>query len=303
MVNRITKRRLRLFLIYDLWKVVVVSVLVCAILLLAFNFVAKKPTDGQEFKILIDDDIAMGNDIGGLFEDLFTKKPTEGGFSYEMLKGDTTYMYSSDENPEEYLLQTVYGDLNYDDVVILAEDLYLKYLQMGMATDINKYIASAKKFLIDNDLCNELGEFNEQKVNEYFNKTRKRDSRFRTKAEKEQGRIDELERLKGIWFMATSLESCFASHPELLDEEREGNFLGKKVNGVYALNLGALVGKQGKDASNLFYLTKADDKGDITYTADGIFVAIGNNSNENGDLFYEMLAVLYTLIENYTNYL
>ena len=103
--------------------------------------------------------------------------------------------------------------------------------------------------------------------------------------------------------MATALESCFASHPELLDKEREANFLGKKVNGVYALNLGKLAGKQGEDVSKLFYLPKTDEEGNVSYIADGIFVAIGNNSNENGDLYYEMLAVLYTLIENYTNYL
>ena len=82
MVNKLTKRKLKLFAVYDLWKVAVVSVLACAILLLAFNFVAKKPSDGQEFKILIDKTVNMGDDINDLFENLFTKAPEQGGFSY-----------------------------------------------------------------------------------------------------------------------------------------------------------------------------------------------------------------------------
>ncbi len=303
MVNRITKRRLKLFFKYDLWKVLVVSALVCVILLLTFNFVAKKPSDGQTFKILIDDDVMMSSDIDLLFEDLFTKKPTEGGFSYEMLKGDTTYIYGSDENPEEYLLRSVYGDLNYDDIVIFGEDLYLDYLGFGMAADINEYVASAKDFLISKGLCNELGEFDERKVNEYFDSTRKRDTRFKTKEKKEQGRRDELERLKGIWFMATALEDCFNEHPELLDIERKATIFGSEVDGVYALKLSSLVGKSGKDVTNLFSRTETDEEGNVSIVADDIYVAIGNNKNENGDLYYEMLAVLYTLIENYTTYL
>lgn len=301
MVNKITKRSLKSFLYYDLWKALIACVLVCAVFLLAFNFVAKKPTDGQDFKILISGDVIMGNDANDLFEDLFTRKPTEGGFSYEMLRGDTMFMYGSEENPEDYLLRAVYGDLNYDDVVILLEELYVTYINSNMATDINVYIADAKKFVTENAMVN--GEFSESKIHDYFNKTRKRDGRFRTKAEKEQGRRDEVERFKGLWLMANALEQCFKEHKDLLDKEREITRLGKKETGVYALNLGGLKGKDGKKITDLFSVDKVDEDGKIYYTADGVYLAIGNNKSENGDLYYEMLAVMYTLIKNYTNYL
>ena len=143
MVDKLTKRKLKNFFVYDAWKVVVLSAVVCIILVLVFNFISKKPTDGQDFKLMLDDDIVMNSkiDIDGLFEGLFTSKPTEGGFSYEMLKGETMYMYGSDENPEDYLLGGVYGELYYDDVCVLGETLYLSYLKMhGGAVDIEKYI-------------------------------------------------------------------------------------------------------------------------------------------------------------------
>lgn len=302
MVNKLTKRRLKLFFTYDFWKVVIVSVLVCALLILGFNFVGRKPTDGQYFKILLDDDVMMGEDIDGLFESLFTKKPTEGGFSYEVLKGDTTIMYNSDENPEEYLLHTVYGDLNYDDIVVLGEKMYKYYVEeCHMATCINTYVAQAKEFVVTNAYTN--GVFDEQKVRNYFDRTRNKDARFRTKDQKEQGRLDEIERFKGLYFMATALEECFSKNPYLLDVEREIDVYGKKEKGHYGLRLTYLKGKEGKNIANLFNVKNTDSEGKTTYTANGIYIAIGNNKEENGDLYYEMISVLYTLIDSYTNLL
>ncbi len=304
MVDKITKRKLKNFFVYDAWKVVVVSAILCVIFVLIFNFVSKKPTDGQDFKILIDDDIVIGKEIDNFFKDLFTKNPTEGGFSYEMLKGETVIVNETDDNPEEYLLSSVYCDLNYDDVCILGEKLYLEYLNIqGGAVDINEYIAGAKAFLTNGGFCDANGTFNEREVNRYFDRTRKGDSRFRTKEQKEQGRKDELERLKGIWFMATSLEVCFENNPQLLDVEREGtNEVGQKVTGRYALNLGALDGGYYGDVTNLFSRVEVDGNG-TSYTANKVYLAIGKNKKENGDLYYEMLAVLYQIINNCSSYL
>ncbi|MBE5744116.1 MAG: hypothetical protein E7358_05320 [Clostridiales bacterium] len=300
MVDKITKRKLKSFFVYDAWKVVLVSTIFCVIFVLLFNFISKKPTDGQDFKIMLDDDIVMTKAIDDYIEALFTTKPTEGGFSYEMLKGETMYMRGTEENPEEYLLGGVYCDLNYDDVCILGEKLYLAYLKMqGGAVDINEYIKDAKNYLFSNEFCDNNGVFNESKVFEYFDKTRKGDSRFRTKEQKEKGRLDELERLKGIYFMAESLQSCFIEHPYLLDEQREGtDKFGQKVMGSYALKLGELDGGDLGDISSVFSIVKEDGN-----NADGVYLAIGNNKEENGDLYYEMLAVLYQTIKNYSTYL
>ncbi|MBQ3234622.1 MAG: hypothetical protein IJA97_00510 [Clostridia bacterium] len=305
MVNKLTKRKLKLFVSYDLWKVIIVSALACLVFLLAFNFVARKPTDGQDFKILIDKNAIMGEDVDGFFENLFTKSATEGGFSYEMLKGETVMINGTDENPDEYLIRSVYGDLHYDDVVILQEPLYEYYFKTCyMAADISEYINSAIEFVSIN-ACDESGEINEQKVYDYFDRTRKGDSRFRTKAEKEQGRKDELDRFKGILLMATELRACFIANPELLDKEREYTYYGGEAKkGVFGLRLGALVGRSDRDISKLFGLKKyKEGTNEIYYSADGLYLAIGNNVQENGDLYYEMLAVMYTLIDTYTTLL
>ncbi len=304
MVDKLTKRKLKNFFVYDLWKVVVLSAILCVIFVLIFNFVSKKPSDGQDFKIMLDDDVIMGKGtIDEYIEELFTSKPTEGGFSYEMLKGETMYIRGTEENPEEYLLGGVYCDLNYDDVCFLGKKLYLAYLKMqGGAVDINEYIKDAKAFLFDNEFCDTNGVFNESNVFKYFDRTRKGDSRFRTKAQKEKGRLDELERLKGIYFMATSLEACFEENPNLLDEQREGtNQIGQKVMGSYALKLSELDGGELGDISRVFSITPTDEE-DETSSSE-IYLAIGNNKEANGDLYYEMLAVLYKTIKNYSTYL
>lgn len=304
MVNKLTKRKLKLFVAYDLWKVVVVSVLVCVILLLAFNFVAKKPKDGQDFKILIDKSVLMGDDIDVLFENLFTNETEEGGFSYEMLKGETLFINGTDENPDEYLLRGVYCDLFYDDVVILQKPLYEFYVEdCFMATDINEYIKEAINFVKVN-AYDESGAFSEQKVYDYFDRTRKGDTRFRTREEKVQGRIDEVKRFKGILHTATALQNCFSANRELLDEERTISFYGQEKKGVYGLKLGGLVGREGADITKLFALKKTyEETGEIYYTADGLYLAIGSNKEQNGDLYYEMLSVMYTLIDTYTTLL
>ncbi len=304
MVDKITKRKLKSFFVYDAWKVVALSAIFCVIFVLIFNFVGKKPSDGQEFKLILDDDIVLGVGIDGFIEELFTSEPTEGGFSYEMLKGETVYIYDTEENPEDYLLGAVYCELNYDDACILGETMYDAYLKMyGAAVEIDKYISDAKAFLLSNGLCDENGVFDENRVNKYFDQTRKGDSRFRTKEEKEQGRKAEFERLKGIWLMATSLENCFAIFPELLDEREGTNEIGEKVVGKYALNLGELDGGDYGDITRLFSTVKTDEQGNTSYTADGIYLAIGNNKEVNGDLHYEILAVMYHIVKNYSSYL
>ena len=89
MVNKITKARLKNFIWYNSAKILILTVILSVVLGLLFNFVEKKPTDGQDFKILIDESITLGVEIDELFSDLFTSDEDGGGFSYEILKGET----------------------------------------------------------------------------------------------------------------------------------------------------------------------------------------------------------------------
>ncbi len=297
MVNKITKSRLKTLIQYDFWKIIAISVIVCIVLVLIFNGVAKKPSEGQDFRIVIDEDVFMGEEIDGLFEDLFTKGPESGGFSYEMLKGETIILRSSEENPKNYVLNGVYAELGQDDALILTEEIYLNYLNANNAVSIKQYIESALNYY--STFCDSNGNLVDEKVYDNFTKTRGKDSRFRTSAEIEEGKKQELKRIKAVYSNATALKNCFELHPELLDEERT---VGQN-KGNFAVRISKFNGNGDKRIEKLFKRAVIDENEQTAYTTEGIYLVIGENSNENGDLFYENLAVLYTIINKYTTYL
>ena len=304
MVNKITGKRLKNLIVYDGIKIVALSVIVCLIAVLVFNAFAKKPSAGQDFRLIVDEDVFVGDDANEFLDYMFYSGAENGGFSYETLQGQLVYLRSNDESPKSYVLSGVHVELHEDDVCVLLEGIYVDYISQNNAVKIDEYLNSAKQFLLDNGLCDENGVFNVDKVNAYFESTRGKDSRFKTADQIEVGKANELKRLKAIWNNATALQNCFALHKELLDEREYtyGNFTDK---GYFALNVGALNGNSqtGKYVENLFKRAYQDENNETVYTADGIYIALGKNLDANGDLFYENLAFLYTLIKTYSTYI
>lgn len=301
MVNKITKPRLKTFIAYNTVKMIIVTLIACIILVLIFNGVGKHPTDGQDFKLIIDGSIVVGEDIIGLFDDLKNNDEQDGGFSYEMLKGEPLILRESDEYPISYNLNSIYVPLSYDDVCVLTEKVYKDYVTSGNAKRIDLYITEALAF------CNQFlvgGEIDANKVYEYFELTRGKDSRFITKDQKEQGKKDELKRIKAIYKNATTLENCFAIHPELLHNcSFKSEVLNQTFEGPYAINVSNLKGHSENKIENLFQINKTVNDTETVLTTEGIYVVIGDTYDKTGDLFYEQLAFLVTLLRNYTNYL
>ena len=304
MVNKITGKRLKNLISYDWLKMLALSVIVCIVVILIFNAFAKKPSDGQDFRLVIDQDVIVEEDeIKGVFDTLFDGGVEEGGFSYETLQGQVVYLRGNDESPKSYILGGVYAELNQDDVNILLEDVYLEYIAQNNAVKIDEYLISAKQFLLDNGLCNSLGEFDVNRVNSYFETTRGKDTRFKTAEQIKKGKEDELKRLKAIWNNATALQKCFEEHPELLDE-RTYLFGAYENTGKFAINLSKLNGnsESGKYIENLFKRSYVKDD-ETLYTVEGIYLTVGQTSDADGDLFYEKLAFLYTLIKTYSTFI
>ena len=302
MVNKITKQRLKNVIVYDGVKILALSVILCVVLILIFNAFAKKPSNGQAFKFVIDENIHVGDDVNGFMDDLFESGSENGGFSYEILQGETVYLRSNDESPKEYVLNNVYAELSQDDVCVLEEEIYLQYISRNNAVDLVDYVKSAKTFLLNEGICNAGGEFDVSAVNAYFEKTRLKDSRFRTSEQIEKGKKDELDRLKAIWKNATALDTCFATHPEVLDE-RTFTIGDYTKTGKFALKIDVFDGKDGKLVENLFKRSYLDENEETVYTTSGIYITVGNNLQDDGDLYYENLAVLYTLINTYSTFI
>ena len=305
MVNKITKKRLKNVLAYDGLKILILSVIVCIVVVLIFNAFAKKPSDGQDFKLIVDDDLIYDYDeVDKFLDELFQNGVDNGGFSYETLQGDFISLRDNDESPKNYMLNSIYAELTQDDVCVLQEEIYKQYIEQNNAVDIIAFIDNAFEFLFSEGLCDVDGNFNQQKVNDYFIRTRGNDSRFRTQEEIANGKANELKRLQAIYRNATALKACFEAHPELLDE-RTYSYGDAQITGKFAIVIGNLNGnaQTGRYAEKLFKRSYENEDGETVYTTDGIYIAFGNNYAQNGDIIYENLAFMYTLIKTYSTYI
>ena len=185
-----------------------------------------------------------------------------------------------------------------DDMVVMGEELYLYYVKNNYATDIPTFINGAIDYVVSNGFIVN-GEFSMNAIRDYFYRTRAKDKRFKTNAQKEQGVIYEYNRITALYKQAVALKLVFEEHPELLDEQTF-DYYGVSKTGKYGLKLSALTGTE-KDIKNLF--CRRIEEGDTAYyTADGIYISFGENKEETGDLYYETLAFLYELIYKYTPY-
>ena len=307
---KITKSRLKTFFAYDAVKLVAAVVITVLLLWIILNALAKKPSNGQDFYMMVADDVVISDEARAL-----PSKVKDGDakykFSYDVLNVNTLVI-----NPAGYssaYMMNTYCELGEDDVFICIDDgdesLYNQYTNLYWGEDIVSYATYALNFLKDNGFISESGEFTDEKTEEYFLKTRKKDARFRKKAAREQGVKQEAERLKRVYDNAKALLTAIDAHPELLYDEKEIKISDKySVKGKFAINLGALDGNPAvngkKQITDLFARKVYDDGGNVSeITADKVLLLVGRNEQDEGDLYYESLAFINTLLFEYSTFL
>ncbi len=302
MDNKITKTRLKTFLSYDLIKVIAVALILCVSCLIVFNWVAEKPSQAQTFYVLCDVNVMVGEDGHLLSIDTAKKGANKGGFSYDILEVSTKNIEAGAYNPS-YMLKTSV-ELGDDDIFIAGETLGKEYLESYSATDIVGVVDRAKKYCLDNGFCDQNGNVNEEAIKQNFLKTRVKDNRFRSAKSKEEGVALEVQRIKTIWENATILGEVFEEHSEIFsDKFTSFTWGGREIKGSFAIDLSKLKGGDSNYAlANAFKLAVQNtETGDITYTTDGLYLFVGYNEDVNGDLDYECLAYIRTMIERYSN--
>ena len=70
MDNKITLSRLKTFFVYDLVKLIACVLGVVFLLVIIFNAISKKPTNGQDYFLMISDEIVVSNDGLQLLNDV-----------------------------------------------------------------------------------------------------------------------------------------------------------------------------------------------------------------------------------------
>ena len=304
MDNKITSSRLKTFIAYDLGKLLAFVLGVILVLYLVFNAIAKKPTDGQDYYLMIGDEVIVSTDGKKLLNDVKDAAYDNYGFSYDVLRVNNMQIdptgYSS-----TYLMDT-YVQLSEDDVFIVNDDgsddgLYKRYISQECAIEIFDYINAALTYVKSNNFVDENGVFNEEKIRLNFNATRGEDSRFKTEKAYNEGVENEIKRIKAIYNNANTLKAVLQNHPELLYKQEKIYYNGQFIKeGYFALNLSVLQG-----ISNLFtrVVLVDEESGTIDYTTDGIVLMIGNNYNANGDLNYESLALVNSIINKCSTFI
>lgn len=302
MDNKITKSRLKTFLTYDLWKMVVIIVACCLALLIVFNMVAVKPTTGQAFYILCGDDIMIGEEGIALPLKVVEKGTDNGGFSYDILSLKTFNLQVGTE-PASYVLSNTVG-VGDDDIFIASEELGREYVNSYNALDIVAFAESGKDYCINSGFYTASGEVNESEIIKYFLATRGKDNRFRSEENKNLGKEQEILRIKAIWENSNVLLNVFNNHPEIFSSKFTSFEWGENtITGKFAIELSKLNGTS-KTISNAFKRTIINEEtGEVSYTSDGVYLFVGDNGDINGDLNYEALAYIRTIIEEYTDFI
>ena len=294
MENQSLKNKFKIFFTYDLWKIICLAVAVCFALVVIYNIVEKKPTEGQRFSVLYGDDIIVGEEVNDFLNSI-TDLEAENSFSYDVLAVESKTVQSNDGT--SLSVMATYADVNDDDIFISSNTLMESYVSSHRAEGYTFYLERTFNYLYDNGFYNELGEINEDKIVKSFLEKYAKDSRFKKSEELEKGKNLEIKRIKTIYENASVLKSVMQTNPEIfIDVEVEGETYYK-----YALDLGKLKGGK-KNLENMFKRKVINqNSGEITYTIEGVYLLIGNNSSVNGDLHYESLTYIVQLLKTYSN--
>lgn len=297
MDKSLLKTRIKTFFTYDLLKVLAISIAFCLLFTLVYGIVEKKPTEGQRFTILYANDLILGEESKDLIS--FTiNSENENAFSYDILKVDPKQIIVGDQSPQ--YLMTTYSDLCDDDVFICTDTLISDYVETSRAEDLDKYVEKAFTYLYDNNFYTQENVVNEEVIVAKFLERYGKDSRFKKSEELELAKKEEVKRIKNIFNNATILKEVFANNPQIFDDKYNKISL-LNYEGRFAIDLGKLSGGE-KNVSNAFTRKVVDEKTNkVSYTADGVYLLIGNKQYKNGDLHFEGLTYLVNMLKMYSN--
>ncbi|MBQ8426780.1 MAG: hypothetical protein IJX16_03345 [Clostridia bacterium] len=291
MDNRITRRRLYNFLSYE-WIVMIVVAVACILAWnLIFTMTSVKLTVGQDFKFFYDETIDS-NTSGNIYT-LFEKQddPERTVFSYDLLKiGHETLQEQYNVLKERMSVQE--GDIIITDATEPADDAenkdvraktiidtYPTYDFISLKEDAEEYLAQFLKDGLTEDA--DVTDFNNldgSKIEEVFRERMRKDNRYRSEGQKQEGialekeRIEDLckevKRFRHLLNQGDEYFFMYKRYDQIITEENKETLNAdeyrKKGVRPYGLKVEALSGGEGKDSpSKYFKKIGADDAKDV----------------------------------------
>ena len=326
MDNKITKKRLGNFLSYE-WILMIIVIVIGIILFdWVYAILEVRPTVGQEFKVYYDQNFSLTDK-----EKLKTMIERNNTLSYDVLKTDYEVLSgATDVNILNVRLSVQEGDIIITDNLEPGEDEFEPKVRSEYIIDtesvytLENLLADAKtylgRFVKDGEDKSDVSYENldTNKIDSAFLARMKKDNRFRSDAQKEDGKVLERNRIKKLCadvadfekFLNTAPESCFYRYTKYtcLKELRKDTDYGKQYeeyyqkeidegrgNAVYGINLGALTG--GKTEAVEYFKTNGSDNSNNT-----IMLAF-NFLQYQEELQFECISFMCTVIRECSNIL
>jgi|GEM_PF-1257503 len=328
MDNRLTRRRLSDFLAYEWILMIIVAVAAIIVLELAYTVAATRLSTGQQFKYYLDETLYSFDASDKSVYDLLGVETGKNGktFSYDVLSVETENLTSSyNVNVLSVRLSVQEGDAIFTSSVEeegesvrarqIMDENPVYYLE-DLLVRAENYL---KPFTVNGEVYNE-NDYDETKIRDYFDARMKGDKRFRTEAEKEEGRQNEVGRImklagevkdfktllsvdeeKGLFYRYTKYEQSYNENPD--DENYKTAYEQEKAereNRIYGINMGAL--------------THAPDRTDKKSVSEYLKIA-GTDSAQNvvlvlfdfgeyqPDLQFESISFVNTLVREFSDIL
>lgn len=317
MDNRLTKRRLSDFLAYEWILMIIVAVAAIIVLELAYTVAATRLSTGQQFKYYLDETLYSFDASDKSIYDLLGVETGRNGktFSYDVLSVETENLTSS-YNVLSVRLSVQEGDAIFTSSVEeegksvrvkqIVDENPVYYLEDLLARAEN-YL---KTFTVNGDVYN-AEDYDEDKIRAHFDTRMKGDNRFRTEADKEEGRINEIGRIKkladevaafktllsvgeekGLFYRYTKYEQTVAGYP---DDENYKTVYENETEHIYGINMGALTGGN-KNVSEYLKIANTD-------SAQNVVLVLFDFGKYQEDLQFESISFVNTLVREFSDFL
>ena len=289
---------------------------------LVYTIAATRLSIGQQFKYYLDETIYTANADKSVY-DLLDFSAGENGktFSYDVLSVETENLTSS-YNVLSVRLSVQEGDAIFTSSVeeegspvrarTIIDDTSV-YDMFGLLESAKTYLGN---FTVSGGSIFNENDYDENKIRGYFDERMKGDKRFRTEEEKEEGRKNEIARIKklakdtgdfeyllsigeekGLFYRYTRFEQIANNNP---DNENYANAYQRerdsgRENLVYGFNMSALTGGK-KNVSEYLKLQGKEN-------AEGVVLLLFDFASFQPDLQYESISFFTTLAREFSDFL
>lgn len=328
MDNKITKKRLSDFLSYEWILILIVTLVSIVALEVLYSINRVKPTVGQSFKVIFDENVASENIREFKSRFLGVDQYSNGQiFSYDVLEANAENMN------EEYNILSTRLQVQDADVVLTDSlenqkgssraktivDSFGLYSLDDLANDSCDYLSkflkgefSAKSTEEKRALVLDKNNFDADKIKGYFRSRMAKDNRFRSELQKLKGEKLEIERIENLSVQTKKfIELLNSDQVEFFEYKRYEQVLkefpkqeGKEYEDLKAQvettakKYGIMIGSINRERADKHF---SSPNGNGEYTAEKTVLGVFNFKNEQPDHQFEAISFINGIVDYLLN--